>query len=460
MYKTITDRLNHLQPVILGIGALIILAALTHWGGSPAPGLGFALGVAAMISTVFVFAFLVWWLLMSPLPARQQVAQTYGSAVQRQILVILIAISGLNFVVGAFWDEVWHRQYGVPFGEDFFWRPHIMMYLSLGLIALFALGGMLVIMRGQGSMRQRFRAQPLVGLLVLAAGFQSTTTPLDPVWHQLYGADISAWSIPHTILMLGFSLTIMAAVAIQRSLIRRDQWASLLRISPQEALIVVLLVFITLLAFQLGTSEWDEMPGRGSIFWERPQWLYPVIILSCAGFLGTFALRLLKRVGAATAVGLLALGARLLLLNSFDMGTVSIGINAYVLYLAPLVALDAWYALRLWRADRPPGALTGGLAAALGMLLVSVPLIPSLTPYPQISAATLPGIIVMGVIMALYTSWAGAALAGWMSRFAPQTAPLAETTRPPAYAVWLPAAVLVASLAFIVFFITTASPPV
>ena len=33
------------------------------------------------------------------------------------VIAALAAISGINIVIGGFWDEMWHRSFGLPFGD-------------------------------------------------------------------------------------------------------------------------------------------------------------------------------------------------------------------------------------------------------------------------------------------------------------------------------------------------------
>ena len=40
----------------------------------------------------------------------------------RAVLALILASGGIGIAVGAVWDELWHRRYGLPFGEDLFWR--------------------------------------------------------------------------------------------------------------------------------------------------------------------------------------------------------------------------------------------------------------------------------------------------------------------------------------------------
>src|SRR5438046_2807489 len=119
---------NRLTTLIGALGAIVVLLALVHWGGSAATGPLLILGIGVLIAILVIFGVLLWWLYISPMPVDQVVKTATRSATTRQTIAILMMISGLLFSIGALWDEVWHRTYGVGAAiNDFFWRPHILI---------------------------------------------------------------------------------------------------------------------------------------------------------------------------------------------------------------------------------------------------------------------------------------------------------------------------------------------
>ena len=56
----------------------------------------------------------------------------------------------------------------------------------------------------------------MVGLLILNAAFLLYALPADPVWHLIFGEDITAWSVPHLILLISFVLTQLLAHGVAR----------------------------------------------------------------------------------------------------------------------------------------------------------------------------------------------------------------------------------------------------
>jgi hypothetical protein len=91
---------------------------------------------------------MAWHLLFRPLPTGQTVREQPIQASYRQALALLLGVGGYGITVGGFWDEIWHRQYGIPFGEDFFWRPHLLMYFGIGVTIVLAFAGLYIITPG------------------------------------------------------------------------------------------------------------------------------------------------------------------------------------------------------------------------------------------------------------------------------------------------------------------------
>ena len=193
------------------------------------------------------------------------------------------------------------------------------------------------------------------------------SVPADPIWHLVYGEDISAWSLPHLLLIMGFTAIMITGVAIHRSTRPAGRWR-VLGLSGVDLLVPVALAFSLLLALQLMTTEWDNLrvvlPDSPYIFWRRPEWLLPAVIAALAGFFGSLANRVLRIAGAATLVGLLALGVRLTLLAVFDFREISA--DAWIVALPVLLALDLGTAAEL-RLGRSPSWWLGGVAATIGL---------------------------------------------------------------------------------------------
>src|SRR4029453_18155702 len=100
----------------------------------------------------------------------------------------------------------------------------------------------------------------------------------------------------------------------------------------------VALVALTLGALQLvqiGATEWDGQdvlrrtagPGFAAAFANRPDWIYPAVLVGIAVFLGQLSLHALRRVGVATLLGLGVLAFRLVALITLDAWRPAIGMG-------------------------------------------------------------------------------------------------------------------------------------
>lgn len=473
MNKAETTTNPQFRMPVIAIGVSLILFLLAYWGGFPRdaqPGV-LALGVIVVIGTLLAFGFLTYWFYLSPISTReaQGIVINPRSLLVRQIISTAVAVMAVFIVIGFFWDELWHRLYGVgAVVDDFWWRPHILIYASMGLNALFALGGMATIMlRGRGTMRQRFRSEPFVGLLTLVAGFQVVSAPLDPMWHQVYGLDITAWSLPHLMLLIGLTSVMLVGASIQLSFIPLRAWRGLRGLVSQEVISIFILAFAINLLFQFGTTEWEDLgpvlDTRNPLF-QRPEWLYPVVLVTIGAFISLITVHLLRRVGAATIVFLMAIAVRAILLTVFKAAEppASMSLNAIILMTIPAVVLDLVYFLHQRRGllGHPNTALIGSLAMGAAVLLVDLPLISQMMYYPRINASTLPGMIVFTLLMAVIAGWAGSRLGDWLQSHGRQSEGVMAEVSPQNQLIWAGLATLLVMLAFVAFFVMTAQPPV
>lgn len=455
MFENSSNRLYRLQYIVAAAAAVLVVAAFASWGGLPAPDqqTRFWIGVVVLLAVLGALGLLAWHLLIRP--AGQPAAARPVPARTRQLMAVLLAAASVNIIAGGFWDEVWHRLYGLPFGEDFFWRPHLLMYFGFLCVIGLAFAGLTIISRGRGTFQQRFRANPALGWLVLMGLFLMFALPADPIWHGIYGEDLTAWSIPHLLLGVCFGSIMLLASALHLSALPQRAWRGLRRFSWHDLLPLLMAAGILLIMLQLFTTEWDQPDVMSSpIMQARPEWVFPAFILGMAAIAGMLANHSLRLVGGATLVGLIALGARVGMIAAFD--TPIMRFNGWLLAIPPLVALDAWQAYRLWGARGAPGWIGSGLTAALGMALVSVGvLLPRL--YPFLAISSLPALVIALALAGLAGSWLGTRLGEAISA---KGEPVAEEAAAPARVRLISLSALVAVVAFILVFIQTATPPV
>jgi hypothetical protein len=121
------------------------------------------------------------------------------------------------------WGLTWDIQWHLLIGRDTFWiAPHFMMYSGVTagfLVAVLVLAldtrdrrrGVrargLVTMLGLTSTRGVHLAAWGVALLLLAA-------PIDDLWHRLFGLDVTLWSPPHLLGLLGSAINTIGTLLI------------------------------------------------------------------------------------------------------------------------------------------------------------------------------------------------------------------------------------------------------
>ncbi len=143
------------------------------------------------------------------LPAGGATASTPSAlAVARTGLWTLFAAK-----VVAGWGTQWDIQWHVTIGRDSFWiPPHLMLYsgvtaivlVSFGVLAWTtarALGGA---DRERGTVRIiGFTGTPGYHLAAWGIALTVLAAPIDDLWHRLFGLDVTLWSPPHLLGLLG-----------------------------------------------------------------------------------------------------------------------------------------------------------------------------------------------------------------------------------------------------------------
>lgn len=447
------------------LGALIVIfAGLTVMAGFPAAEKipAFVIGIFVLIAVTVGIGFLAWHLLLRPLPTNlpQVTAQPLLSAHARTLVALYLTLGTVSMALAGVWDEIWHVKYGIPFGEDFFWRPHLMLYF--GLSTLIVIGGWswwTLMTRGKGTMQQRFRANPLLGVSFIGGLFTFYAVGADPIWHKLYGADISPWSITHLlILTLIFTMGILA-ISYHKTFIAQRDWAFRFNITGRDLLIVLVLAGAMLDFMLIFTIQWYSA-AVGS---ERqllqlatyPDWLVAVFTTFLATLFGITALHATRQISSATLVGVFTVVMRLVLdagLSGVRDGTLPLWI------IIPLMlALDIWYAVSIRRTQKPPAFWTSAIVIGLVFGVVCFPIVTRIFPFLNLTAASIPGMVIASGLTALGGIWLGQ-IVGNISPYGQAEAATAQTMNVPPR--WVNAVLYGAFVAFVVFFVATASPPV
>lgn len=402
----------------------VVLVALARWGGTARPGPLFVLGVGVFTLIVVGFISLIVWLYQGGLGE-----QLHPRPVTLQYTVAVLSFSSCTvFTIGFFWDEVWHRRLG-GFGDDFFWLPHLLIYTSFGFFALFALSSLVMTLRNQGSVRDRFRSEAHIGLLGLVSAFLMISAPSDALWHQIYGRDITSWSLPHMTLALGVVCLCLIAASLALSLRPNSTWQGLSQLAPIEWVAIGAIVVANVVLLQFGTSEWEGIRSLvpepdifRQAFWQRPIWLYPVIVLSIASFVSVFTLVSFKRAGAATlvALGVLLFRVSCLALLGAEAMQFRIGWTGHLLMLIPAVTLDLWVFVWKERGITSVLLVAGMSAVTTVFSVVGLTIIDHSLIYPPMTSHTIPPMVLMGWIMSLVMAALAVQMSRWLSALDPR----------------------------------------
>lgn len=325
-----------------------------------------------------------WWVFFSRSGARRPAGVTRPAPRQAAVLALLLGAAGLSMLTGGIWDAMKHVKTGaIAAGADFLWPPHLMIYasfLAMFAVALYAIARLAADGRRAGVRDPRLwlRQNPGVGGLALAALYALLSVPGDAIWHEIFGVDLTAWSIPH--LMLGLSGNAVNLCALGLFLHSRPRSTD--RGVRDVASIIFLGIVLNLLSL-LGVLEW-EIPGGAinGLVLHRPVWLYPVVFGALAFVTLLVGRRLISRWGATT-VALAAYALRAAL-------TAVMGAADYPMpYFLPVMLLGAVLLdVVPWERVRAGLARYTGmtLAYSLGYLAVALPILMNRPGLPAFSA--------------------------------------------------------------------------
>ncbi len=266
--------------IIAGVAGVGLFIAFAIWGGIPADVSAAAFWAQSAIFLLVICAFVIalWRLLIRPLaPGLRQPQKQALTFRARELLALILALGGFATVVGGLWDEVWHRSYGIPFGEDLLWRPHLLIYFGFATASVCGFWALLYLNRHlRGNFQQRFRANTMVGLLIMNAAFLLYALPADPVWHLIFGEDITPWSVPHLILLISFVVTQLLALDLHVSTWKRHEWHVIFKLRLDDSLSLLILAAMQMLWLQLMLIDWDAAivgVAFGPLDLYRPEWL-------------------------------------------------------------------------------------------------------------------------------------------------------------------------------------------
>jgi hypothetical protein len=204
---------------------------------------------------------------------------TYTTSVESLGLyrLALWIMLGANLV--AAWGVQWDIQWHVRIGRDSFWiPPHVMTYAGVTLIVLTSFGVLawdtLRRLRGRPP-RGTEHIGPLTGtpaFLLAACGIALTVlaAPIDDLWHRLFGIDVTLWSPPHLLGLLGATINTLACALIACEVYPAKSWPRYLGVvialSAFYGGLAIALRPASRLAYLYGGLLFYTFPMLGAIF--------------------------------------------------------------------------------------------------------------------------------------------------------------------------------------------------
>jgi hypothetical protein len=163
-----------------------------------------------------------------PDPARVSLDLPYtsGAAAARDRLAVhraaFWALCAAKLLTG--WGVQWDIQWHVLIGRDTFWiAPHLMTYAGVTLVVILSFGVLLRDTLRGGAPVASLRIAGLDGtrgfhLAAWGIALTVLAAPIDDLWHRLFGIDVTLWSPPHLLGILGGVVNSVGCLLIAREI--------------------------------------------------------------------------------------------------------------------------------------------------------------------------------------------------------------------------------------------------
>ena len=258
-------------------------------------------------------------------------------------------------VMGFYWDVAWHYDFGRD--KELFTPSHVMILVGLGGLFFSAL--VTILFASIEGVPTRFGAGPvrvpLPAVLLTAFGIGGVTAfPLDAMWHDAYGVDVTLWSPTHLQLMTGGAL---ATLAVWLLVAQAMPWA---RATLLGRSIHVLAAGAALTGLSIYQGEFDFGGPQFQVVY------LPILIVAAAGFVLVPARIALGRWGAVKAV--VAFLILRVLLGLMVGGALDHTYPRFPLYLPSALLVEA---AAVWVGTRRRlqfGLAAGALVGTVGMV--------------------------------------------------------------------------------------------
>lgn len=305
------------------------------------------------------------------------------------LLMLLIAVSGF------YWDVAWHIDFGRD--DQLFTPSHTMILVGLaGLVYAAAVSALFATIEqsklGFSLLRVRVPWSALT-LAVMGAGAVAAF-PLDDLWHEAYGLDVTLWSPSHLQLVGGGSLATLALMLMVAEALPAARPTILGRA------VMVMAAGAALVGVTTFQGEFDFGVPQFQVLY------LPILIAAAAGFTLVFARTALGRWGAvkATLFYLIVRGS----VGLMVAGALNHTFPRFPLYLGSALAVEAAAVLIGTKRPLRFALVAGGLVGTVGLFTELTWV--GLSGYGPSSPVLLPKIAVLGPVAALAGSILGAGL--------------------------------------------------
>ena len=324
-------------------------------------------------------------------------------------------------VMGFYWDVAWHYDFGRD--KDLFTPSHVMILVGLGGLFFSAL--VTILFASIEGVPTRFGAGPvrvpLPAVLLTVFGIGGVTAfPLDALWHEAYGVDVTLWSPTHLQLMTGGAL---ATLAVWLLLAQALPWA---RPNLLGRGIHVLAAGATLTGLSIYQGEFDFGGPQFQVVY------LPILIAVAAGFVLVLARLALGPWGAVKAV--VAFLVLRVLLGLMVGGALDHTYPRFPLYLPSALLVEA---AAVWVGTRRRlhfGLAAGALVGTVGMMAEMTWLGLTGGTSTALPLAT----VLEAVVLSTLAGMGAAVLGAGMGRAFPQIPSAADGARPSVAAAGVP----------------------
>jgi hypothetical protein len=277
-------------------------------------------------------------------------------------VIALWSMLGAKMLAG--WGVQWDIRWHLVIGRDSFWiAPHLMTYTGVTLVAVLAFG---VLAWETWQARRGLQGPDAIRVMGLTGtrGFHLAwwgmaitilAAPIDDLWHRLFGIDVTLWSPPHLLGIVGAQVNTLGCLAIALEL-----WRGRRRLG---ALLVASLLLLG--AFQITVD-----PAIHTAFRQGGVFFFTWAILGALAFSFTFVLAA-RLTGLRSAPLLAALGALALHWIGLEVSDVGFALVQPTPAIAEAIAADPDSPIALaHEMARRNGTTTAGRATALRYLPV------------------------------------------------------------------------------------------